>query len=264
MAIETETGFADVNGGRFYWEAAGSGEAVVFIHGFTLDSTMWDDQWEVFAERYRVIRYDSRGFGKSSVPAGSFSHQDDLRALLDKLGVGRFHAVGLSMGGAIALDYAVLRPGDLLSLTLVDSGLGGALSRAAGSHAELYRTRGLGAAKEAWMASDLFASLDLQPATKARVGRMVEDYSGWHWMNPIPQIVPEPPSAERLDSISVPTLVIVGALDAPRMLENAEKLATIPAARKEVVEGAGHMANMEQPAAVNALILDFLSGIPKP
>src|SRR6185436_13829592 len=98
MAANTDSGFAAINGGRLYWEAAGEGEPLVFIHGFTLDTRMWDDQWDVFAARYRVIRYDVRGFGQSTVPDGPFSHQDDLRALMDYLGVDRFHLVGLSMG----------------------------------------------------------------------------------------------------------------------------------------------------------------------
>ena len=258
----TETGFAEINGGRIYWEAAGEGEPLVFIHGFTLDTRMWDDQWDVFAEKYRVIRYDARGFGRSSLPDGPFSHQDDLRALMDHLGIETFHLVGLSMGGAISLDYAVTRPSDLNSLVLIDSGTGGRLSRAAGSFRDIALSKGVEAARGEWLADGLFVPAQRQPAVSERLKLIVGDYSGWHWTaGQIDQIVPDPPAVERLQDVTAPTLVIVGELDIPRMQDNADKLATIPGARKVVVAGAGHMANLEQPEEVNRLILDFLGGI---
>jgi pimeloyl-ACP methyl ester carboxylesterase len=66
--MQTQQGFADVNGARLYFEMAGSGHPVVLIHGFTLDTRMWNDQFEVFAQPYQVLRYDLRGFGQSALP----------------------------------------------------------------------------------------------------------------------------------------------------------------------------------------------------
>jgi pimeloyl-ACP methyl ester carboxylesterase len=259
----TESGFAEIHGGRTYWEVAGAGEPLVFVHGFTLDTRMWDDQWEVFAAKYRVIRYDARGFGKSSVPDGPYSNQDDLRALMDHLGVERFHLVGLSMGGSISMDYAVQRPDDLLSLTFIDSGGGGAPSRHAGSFREIaLGSGGVDAARAVWLADDLFVPANRDEGVRARLAEIVGDYSGWFWtQSSNQQAVPDPPAMERLDTITVPTLVIVGELDVPRMQENSNRLATIPGARKVVIPDAGHMANMEKPAEVNAAILDFLGGL---
>ena len=126
MAHETHRGFAEVEGGRLYYEVAGDGDPVALIHGFGLDARMWDAQAEALADRYRVIRYDARGFGRSSVPAAEpFSHAGDLRALLRRLDVAPAHVVGLSMGGRIALNLALLDPAAVRSLTLVDAALDG-------------------------------------------------------------------------------------------------------------------------------------------
>ena len=103
-------------------KAAGSGAPLVLIHGFTLDMRMWDDQFTPFAERYRVVRYDVRGFGKSAVPAGApYTNADDLAALLDYLDISSAAIVGLSMGGGIAIDFALAYPAMTRALIPVDS-----------------------------------------------------------------------------------------------------------------------------------------------
>ena len=85
--MDTQQGFAEVNGTRLYFEVTGTGRPIVLIHGFSLNLRMWDDQIEALSENYRVIRYDVRGFGKSAVPTDrNYSHADDLMALLEHLG----------------------------------------------------------------------------------------------------------------------------------------------------------------------------------
>src|SRR5262245_970929 len=118
------TGFADVNGTRLYYELAGAGHPLVLIHGFTLDIRMWDDQFEVFAQGYQVLRYDLRGFGKSAVPTDApYSHPADLHALLTHLGIDHAYLIGLSMGGGIAIDFAVMDPNMTAALIPVDAAL---------------------------------------------------------------------------------------------------------------------------------------------
>ncbi len=124
--MQIDTGFADVNGIRLYYEIAGSGHPLVFIHGFTLDTRMWDDQFEVFAQHYRVLRYDARGFGKSTLPTSEpYSPAEDLRALMKYLGIEHAHIIGLSMGGLIAVDFAVTYPESTDTLIPVDAALSG-------------------------------------------------------------------------------------------------------------------------------------------
>ena len=84
---QAKSGFAEVNGANLYYEVAGSGHPLVLCHAGIADNRMWDDQFPVFAERYRVIRYDHRGFGQSDLPAGPFSLSEDLFGLLSHLGV---------------------------------------------------------------------------------------------------------------------------------------------------------------------------------
>ena len=96
--MHRQSGFAEVNGTRIYYEVAGSGHPLVLIHGFTLDARMWDDQFETFAQYCQVIRYDMRGFGKSAfpVPGESYTHADDLKALLEHLGIAHAYVLDRS------------------------------------------------------------------------------------------------------------------------------------------------------------------------
>jgi pimeloyl-ACP methyl ester carboxylesterase len=103
------SGYAEVNGTRLYYETAGAGHPLVLIHGYTLDSRMWDDQFETLSKKYRVLRYDLRGFGKSAYPSPdkSYCHTEDLRALLDYLKISKAYVMGLSMGGGIAVEFTL-------------------------------------------------------------------------------------------------------------------------------------------------------------
>src|SRR5689334_19941744 len=121
MLMDMLSGTAEVNHTRLYYEVAGSGPPLVLIHGFDLDTRMWDDQFEVFAQHYRVVRYDVRGFGKSARPTEPYAHEEDLKALLDYLGIAQAHIVGMSMGGGIAIDFTLTYPEMTRTLILVDS-----------------------------------------------------------------------------------------------------------------------------------------------
>ena len=109
--MQVQDGFAQVNGTLLYYETAGSGPPLVLIHGFSLNHRMWDDQFEPFARRYHVIRYDVRGFGRSAMPTDrNYAHADDLMGLQEHLGVDHAHILGLSMGGGISLHFAEKYP----------------------------------------------------------------------------------------------------------------------------------------------------------
>src|SRR5262245_48758389 len=103
-------GFAPVAGTRLFYEVKGAGPAVVLIHGGQLDSRMWDDQFDALAKGFTVIRYDVRGYGGSFQPDRPYSDADDLAGLLDYLETQKVHVVGLSLGGRIAVDFAVAHP----------------------------------------------------------------------------------------------------------------------------------------------------------
>jgi pimeloyl-ACP methyl ester carboxylesterase len=267
IAPSRPSGMADVNGTRLYYETAGSGEPVVLVHAFTLDTRMWDGQFDLLARDFRVIRYDARGFGKSAPPKPGepYSNADDLAALLDRLDARKAHVVGLSMGGRFALDYAVAYPDRLQSLIVIDGVIGGwQWSRewlaAYAPIVEAGRRRDVAQAKSLWLGLPLFAPARQQPEVAARLKLMVDEYSGWHFVNQNPERPVSPPALERLGAIRAPTLVLVGERDLPDFQRMSERLERgVPGARRATIPGAGHMANMEAPEAVNKSLAGFLT-----
>jgi len=273
LASETGAGFLSFNGTRLFYEVAGEGEPVVFLHGFALDSRMWDAQFAALAARYRVIRYDLRGFGRSGEPrvGSQYSHFDDLVALLDRLGVSApAHLIGQGMGGRYALEFALLHPDRVKSLVLLDPVVDGwAWSR---EWLEAYmpvfeagRSGNAEAAKEAWRTHPLFASLrgkTADPRAYARFVQMVDDYSGWHFVHIDPAQRIAPTALKQLDRVHVPVLILVGEHDWADFQRIADRLARgIAGAQRVVLPGAGHLGNMEIPDEVNRRIADFLASV---
>jgi pimeloyl-ACP methyl ester carboxylesterase len=265
-----QTGFAELNGTRFYYEIAGAGRPLVLVHAGIADSRMWDSQFAVFAEQYQVIRYDRRGFGKTAMVAGPFSHHQDLHGLLHFLNIGRALLVGCSQGGKTVLDFTLEHPQMTEALVLVGSALGGfAFSGERPRQAEE-----LDAAEEA---GDLerVNELELQiwvdgaSRTPDQVNPQVRELV--RAMNLIALATPEglgeevplePAAATRLAEIRVPIMVIVGDVDTARTLATADYLAaTISGAQKVVMAGTAHVPNMEQPELFNAHVLNFLASV---
>jgi pimeloyl-ACP methyl ester carboxylesterase len=267
FAPKRESGYVEVDGGRLYYEVAGTGIPVVFLHAFTFDTRMWDDQFELLARDYRVVRYDARGFGRSSTPTPgrAYSHVEDLTALLAKLEVNRPHLVGASMGGRIALDFAVTQPEALRSIVVMSTVIGGwPWSRAwLEAYAPVIRAgrRGdIAAAKTAWLALPLFASVREQPKVDERVKRMVDDYSGWHFVNADPERRVAPPTLSQLGKIRASTLAIVGDRDLPEFRQMAEAIERqVANAQRLGFPGAGHLPGMEMPDLTTKALRAFFA-----
>lgn len=119
---------------------------------------------------------------------------------------------------------------------------------------------GAEAARALWMSGDLFAAARARPEVAARLREMVDDYSAWHWVGNVAQMhIRTPPDVERLGELRCPALVLVGALDIPEFQAASNLLHTgIVGAEKVVLDGAGHLSNMEAPARFNAALLRFL------
>ena len=127
--VKVTSGFAASGDGRIYFEAAGSGPAIVFVHAGVSDRRMWDPQFEAFANDNQVIRFDLRGCGKSSKAQGSFSNRDDLAAVLAAMGVEKAVLVRCSMGGATAIDFTLVHPAAVRRLVPVGAGVCGSTDR---------------------------------------------------------------------------------------------------------------------------------------
>lgn len=261
----TEKSYIPVRGGRLYCETAGSGNALVFIHGFSLDLRMWDDQFEYFGKSFRAVRYDVRGFGKSSIPESRYSHADDLAAVLRHLDIGRAALVGLSMGGAIALNFAVANPAMTGPMVLADSSIGAIQpSREAVSFGKRHaspveRTDYVNGIKSLWLDDDIFKPAFEDEVIKGRIFRMVRDYSGYHWLyeNPVGRC--DERYIDGIRNISSPVLILLGSRDVPKHRTIAEFLQTnIRGSCLVRLQGAGHMSNMELPGEFNRVVMDFL------
>jgi pimeloyl-ACP methyl ester carboxylesterase len=266
----TRSGFAEIPGGRLYYELSGSGDPVVLIHGFTLDRRMWNDVTPRLIERHTVLACDLRGFGKSSLPnAGEpYAHREDIRALLDGLGLERVHVVGHSIGGHQALELTLAYPERVRSYAGIDvSGLGGipfppetmtgfSEINSAGKSGDLAK------AKAIWSEFAWFAPARERPEVRAALDAMLESYSGWHWQNQSPQQFLAPPPAERLAEIRPPALVVVGERSLPYNHEVADRLvAGIAGCRRALIPGSGHMEPMEAPEETARVLLEFWSSL---
>jgi pimeloyl-ACP methyl ester carboxylesterase len=267
-----ETGFVEVNGTQLYYETLGQGHPLVLIHGGYMDRRMWDDQFPVFAQRYRVIRYDVRGFGKSSLPQVPYSDIQDLAALLALLGVKKTYVLGLSLGGIIALDFTLEHPDMVDALILVGSPVPGfpiellytkeqleqqKLRWAAFERAR--QERNIPAMVDALMEDPTLVPSRNYPAARQRVRENLSEYSFAWVLAPAPKQELNPPAYERLAEIHKPTLIILGSEDDPRLFKDAAKLERdIAGARRVTIPETHHMPNMEKPEEFNAIVLDFL------
>ena len=264
---EQRTGTVGVTNGMIEYDIAGNGPAVVLIHGGLVDRRLWDAQFMWLAGTNRVIRYDLRGFGRSSLPPPTeYAHEDDLNALLSSFGAAPAHVVGLSMGGRMALRFAAAYPQSVRSLALADSALDGQTwtedwqKRWSGMCAAA-RAGQFADAKRRWLEHPLFDSARSDPSQAALLARMVEDYSGWHWHKRDSARAPSPPLAERLGEIGVRSLVITGERDIPDFQTVGDVLTRgLPSVQRSVIRGSGHMVNLEAPREFNAALLEFWRG----
>jgi 3-oxoadipate enol-lactonase len=255
-----------INGASLRYEVVGTGPAVVLIHGFSLDMRMWDAQLPDLATAFRVVRYDCRGFGASGPfdPAVPYTHAADLVALLDHLSIGHAALVGLSFGGQVALRTALLAPDRVRALVLLDSLLDGVPwdDESKAGLAELstqVAAGGVAAGREAWLAHPLFAAARQRPEVQARLAAMVANYPGQHWLGLDPHLPDDAAPIELLEQLTMPALVVAGEQDVPGFRAMTDALGQrLGAADRVLIPGAGHLVNMEQPAAVNALLLRFL------
>jgi len=266
--------FAPTRDVTTYYEEQGSGPAVVLIHGHAADRRLWERQAPALARAgYRALCYDVRGHGRSSIPLSGYTWEDysaDLKALLDQLAVARAHVVGLSMGGGIALQFAVEHPGRVLSLALIDSALPGfgyseEMESAIEELRDAVRREGVRQAFErVWLAQPMFDGVRRFPERFARFREMALSYPAADYLEDTEYAPPERQLVERLGEVSAPTLVMVGELDIPDFQLIADILAeNIPGAEKQVVPDAGHLPPMEQPEQVNRLLVDFLGKAPR-
>ncbi|HWS71442.1 MAG TPA: alpha/beta fold hydrolase [Thermoanaerobaculia bacterium] len=243
------------------YELAGSGDPVVFLHAGGLDARMWEAQVEAFARSHTVIRCDLRGSGKSAPPRAPFSASEDVVAVLRHLDIERAAIVGASLGGRTAIDLAIEHPQLVDKLVLVSAGLSG-FEFSAQYQQDIIDVLGPLATGNEIGYVEAFLDSSLGPRSEEAqplVARMLIDNQSLFTGGASFLQTPEPPALARLGAIIAPTLVVVGEYDHPDIRAIASLLArSIENAREVVISGAGHMANLDQADAFNAVVLDFL------
>jgi pimeloyl-ACP methyl ester carboxylesterase len=273
LMANKNTGYVNVDGQKIYYEIGGDNqnETLVLSHAGFVDSGMWDAQWDAFTERYRVIRFDMRGFGKSDPVQGPVTRRQDLYNLLTQLGVKRAHILGCSMSGEIVIDFVLDHP-EIASSLIVVSGtpsgfeLKGEPPRYLMEMMEATKKGDLDKASELqlriWIDGPFREPDQVDPKVRqhaAVMNRIALKNGTWAKADSQPLNPLDPPAVGRLKSIRIPTLIVAGALDDPEILRGADYLTSeIPNAKKVVISNAAHMPNMEKPKEFNQAVLDFL------
>lgn len=265
-SVHLDSGFVEVDGGKIYFEVAGAGHPLVLIHGGQMDLRMWDEQFALFSKSYRVIRYDYRGFGKSPAASKPFAGEDDLAALLKYLGVQKAYIVGLSLGGRVAIDFALAHPDMVDAIVPVAPGLSGAHFDDDPNFMESWRAAQAGdwnKVAELWLKSGYMAPAMENPKIASRLRQLATEDAHENLDNGALERILYPPAIERLPDIKVSTLVIVGNRDVVNIHEICGLLyARIPNVKEIVIRNSGHIVNMEQPEEFNRAVLDFLAHLP--
>jgi pimeloyl-ACP methyl ester carboxylesterase len=267
-------GYLNVNGAKLWYDDNGFGPAVTMVHAGVCDHRQWDDQVPAFSPNYRVIRFDMRGFGQSEIHPGQASRSDDIRGVLDALGVERTALIGCSMGGGAAIDFTVSHPDRVGALVTVGAGVSGApdhdnppeqnalfeqceAAQKAGDVARLSELE-----TRIWCQGFARSADQVKESVRQRFLEMdINDnqrYMNGDWKGA--EFTPlDPPAFGRLGGLSVPALVIIGSGDEAATQAMADDIANgIPGARKVVMPGLGHVPNMDEPEEFNRIVLEFL------
>ncbi|HUB90394.1 MAG TPA: alpha/beta hydrolase [Dyella sp.] len=258
---------------RLYTEQAGVGDSITMLHGFLVDRRQWEHEFAALAATHHVLRYDARGFGRSTIEPGRYAHHEDLAAVLDAAGIRRTALLACSGGAATALDFALAHPQRVSALILIGPGYWGRFANstpAARAFLQALATFDVNgmidSSLRAFTDGPRRAVNEVDPAARLHTQTMTtqlfkRDTSYWTRAAQ-DQRTPTPSALERLHEIDIPTVLIVGSEDQVEVHQLAkELLAGLPQARMHVVHGAGHHANLEAPAPVLGIVRNALSAV---
>ena len=264
--------FLKFDNANIFFETAGQGPAFVMLHAGIAHSAMWDPQFDFFQNKYRVVRFDQRGFGKTTTTTKTFNRRADLRTLLDRLHIERAIVMGCSMGGSLAVDFALEYPERVAALILIAAGVSGnpstpELSKAWEEQDAAFAAgeleRGIELELQMWVDGPQRTPEQSNADVRAKIRAMELDNLkiNTDGYNPVPL---DPPAIGRLGEIRVPTLILIGQGDQPHVNALAPKLAReIPNARLVAFENTAHVPSMEKAEEVNEAIEGFLlSNVP--
>ncbi|MFT3845692.1 MAG: class A beta-lactamase-related serine hydrolase [Lacibacter sp.] len=268
---EVKRGYVTVDSGRLYYEESGKGEPLIFIHGHSFDHTEWKPQFFEFAKKYRVVTYDVRGYGRSTMPRefSNIMHADDLLQLMNALKIQKAHVVGLSMGGFIGLDFLALHQNRLLSVTLASGDVWGgspgpsvpwndSTINKRRTEIQLLYKKGIDAYKREWFNALTMRNGKIIEQLREPIWQMIYKWDAWQPAHVEPRFLLGTSVIEKLKSMKVmiPVLILTGDADAQR---KSRVLDLIPSSKQTIVPAAGHVSNLENAEGFNKALNDFLN-----
>jgi len=266
--------YANSNGVKLYYEEAGKGVPIVFVHEFSGDLRSWEAQMRHFSRRYRCVAFNARGYPPSDVPAAAkYSHTlatDDIANLMRRLGIGRAHVVGCSMGAYSTLQFGLRYPRRALSLTAVGAGAGADPARRAeflkssAASARRFEEGGLAAAMKPYRNAPNRIQLESKdPRAWREFFKRFSERSAVGHANTIRGVQMRRPALQgmgsRLARLKVPLLVVVGDEDESSLDTGLFLKRVCPVARLTIVPATGHVVNVEEPDFFNRITEDFLT-----
>jgi pimeloyl-ACP methyl ester carboxylesterase len=264
---------AMINATNIYYSDNGNsaGIPVVFVHGFPFSSAMWSEQVQVVGSNYRTIAYDLRGLGKSAVGDGQYTvenHVDDLLALLDHLSIKQAIIVGFSMGGYITLRALERNPERFLAAVLCDTRCegddnAGRIKRA--NAATMVKKEGAAAFAKTFVPAVFSpASVQNNIAAVTDISAIISATEPLAIAGNLIAMAARTDTSAALSKITVPTLIMVGELDAVTPPQAARFIHdNIPNSELQLIPAAGHMSNLENPQVFNSTLMDFLQRVTK-
>ncbi|HEU5189201.1 MAG TPA: alpha/beta hydrolase [Methylomirabilota bacterium] len=268
---------ARVDGIGLFYEEVGGGVPLVFVHEFAGDYQSWHLQVRFFARRYRTIAYNARGYPPSEVPKdpAAYSQEraaEDIRGLLDALGIRKAHICGLSMGGYATLHFGLRHPDRALSLVVAGAGYGSMAGERERFKKDVEETA------RRFVDDGIVAVADFYTKGPTRVQLMDKDPKGWRelydqfvaqsaeghalTMRGVQMNRPSVYELEKgLERLEVPTLIVTGDEDEPCLEPALYLKRKIRSSGLLVLPKSGHTVNLEEPEAFNRAVLDFLTAV---
>jgi pimeloyl-ACP methyl ester carboxylesterase len=267
------TGLAPINNAHLYYEVAGAGPPFVMLHAGVADSRQWNNEFARFQRGFRVLRYDRRGYGNSEPVEGEFSHMNDLVGLLDHLQIDQpLILMGCSMGGSLAMDFALAHPSRARALIMVGAG-------PTGLRLDVPEHPKSADAEKAYDDGDLDLVAELETQiwfdgmgrTASQVDqsmrRLLHDMNRRRLSLDAKQLgkrVPDTsvPAAGRLGELNIPVLVVAGVHDEPYTHAAASYMVEqLPSARCVTMADAAHFPNLDHPDEFQRIVTSFLDAL---
>ncbi len=251
--------YLERDGARLRWRLEGSGPAIALLHGWALDLEYWDPLAALLAPRFTMLRFDRCGFGRSEGQPDIHRNVDDLLALLQAAAIDRAILLGMSQGARLAIHFALRHPQRVRALLLDGApALETESELSLAEYRRLLETRGRAALQAGIMQHPLMQLQTDDADARQLLASIVARYAGHDLLRPVAR-----GGAPDLGAIAVPTLILNGSLDSPARREAGRMLqAAIPGALQVELPGAGHLAQLDDPAAYADAVSAFCRDLP--